>query len=103
MKARMGATHFLSAPPFHLRSREVLVPVVHGLELAAINGDARRCEKTHLAAEFDEARTYLSHKNSPAESRENHNSGTAVFTQPGSFASFGRPFLADTVEKLDLR
>jgi integrase len=28
------------------------------LELAAIDGDARRREKTHLTAEFDEARTY---------------------------------------------
>src|SRR6185295_344096 len=32
--------------------------VVHGFELAAIDGDARRREKTHLTAEFDEARTY---------------------------------------------
>jgi hypothetical protein len=35
----------LSAPPLHFRPCEVLVPVVHGLELAAIDGDARRCEK----------------------------------------------------------
>ena len=49
----------LSTSPLHLRPREVLVPVVHGLELAAIDGDARHHEKTHLAAEFDEARTYL--------------------------------------------
>src|ERR1700686_5367137 len=49
----------LGTPPVHLRSREVLVPVVHGFELAAIDGNARRREKAHLAAEFDEARTYL--------------------------------------------
>ena len=48
----------LGTPSFHLRPCEVLVPVVHGLELAAIDGNARRREKTHLTAEFDEARTY---------------------------------------------
>jgi hypothetical protein len=30
---------------FHLRPREVLVPIVHGLELAAIDGNARRREE----------------------------------------------------------
>jgi hypothetical protein len=49
----------LGTSPFHLRSREVLVPIVHGFELAAIDGDARPREKAHLTAEFDEARTYL--------------------------------------------
>ena len=49
----------LRTPPLHFRPCEVLVPVVHGLELAAIDGDARLREKTHLAAEFDEARAYL--------------------------------------------
>ena len=49
----------LSAPPLHLRSGEVLIPVVHGFELAAIDGDARYREETHLTAEFDEARTDL--------------------------------------------
>jgi hypothetical protein len=49
----------LGTPPFHLRPREVLVPVVHGLELAAIDGNARGREEAHLAAEFDEASTYL--------------------------------------------
>jgi hypothetical protein len=34
---------------------------INGLELAAIDGDARR-EQTHLAAEFDEARTYLAQR-----------------------------------------
>ena len=52
----------LGTPPFHLRPCEVLVPVVHGLELAAIDGNARRREKAHLAAEFDEARTYLAQR-----------------------------------------
>src|SRR6202012_1569318 len=32
----------LRTPPFHLRPREGLVPVVHGFELAAIDGDAPR-------------------------------------------------------------
>src|SRR5439155_4117337 len=45
-----------------LRPCEVLVPVVHGLELAAIDGNARHREKTHLTAEFDEARTYLAQR-----------------------------------------
>ena len=49
----------LSTPTFHLRPREVLVPVVHGFELAAINRNARRRQEAHLTAEFDEARTDL--------------------------------------------
>jgi hypothetical protein len=49
----------LGPPPLHLCPGEVLVPVVHGFELAAIDGDARRREKAHLAAEFDEARADL--------------------------------------------
>src|SRR3954469_24132408 len=49
----------LSAPPLHLRPCEVLVPVVHGFELAAIDGDARSREKAHLTTEFDEACTYV--------------------------------------------
>jgi hypothetical protein len=49
----------LGTPPFHLRPREVLVPIVHGLELAAIDRNARRREEAHLAAEFNEARTDL--------------------------------------------
>jgi hypothetical protein len=32
---------------------------VPGLELAAIDGNARRREEAHLAAEFDEPSTYL--------------------------------------------
>jgi hypothetical protein len=52
----------LGAPPFHLRPCEVLIPVVHGFELAAIDGDTRRHEETHLSAEFDEARTYLAQR-----------------------------------------
>ena len=48
----------LGTPPLHLRPCEVPVPVVHGLELAAIDGDARRREKAHLTTELDEARTY---------------------------------------------
>jgi hypothetical protein len=48
----------LGTSPLHLRSCEVLVPVVHGFELAAINGNARRYEKAHLTAKFDKPRTY---------------------------------------------
>jgi hypothetical protein len=47
----------LSTPPFHLCAREVLVPVVHGLELAAVDGGARRRQQPHLSAQFDETRT----------------------------------------------
>jgi hypothetical protein len=49
----------LRTPPLHLRAREVLVVVVDCLELAAVDGDARRGEKTHLAAELDKARAHL--------------------------------------------
>jgi bifunctional non-homologous end joining protein LigD len=49
----------LGAPPLHFRPCEVLVPVVHGLELTAIDGDARRREKAHLTAEFDERKQLL--------------------------------------------
>src|ERR1700755_2822070 len=48
----------LSAASLHLRPREVLVPVVHGFELAAIDGGARGREKAYLTTEFDEACTY---------------------------------------------
>jgi len=49
----------LGTSSFHLRPREVLVAIDHGLELAAIDGNTRRRQEAHLAAEFDEARTYL--------------------------------------------
>jgi hypothetical protein len=54
-----GALLQLGPPPLHLCPGEVLVPVVHGFELAAIDGDARRRKKAHLTAEFDEARADL--------------------------------------------
>src|SRR5262245_30693572 len=41
---------------------EVLVAVVDGFELAAINGDARLGEKPHLAAELDKARAHLAQR-----------------------------------------
>src|SRR6185437_6923218 len=41
------------------RAREVPIAVVHRLELAAIDGNARFRQQTHLAAEFDEARAHL--------------------------------------------
>lgn len=49
----------LGAPPLHLCTREVLVPVVHSFELAAVDSDARRGEKTYLATEFDNTRAHL--------------------------------------------
>ena len=49
----------LCPAPLHLRAREVLVPVVHRLELAAVDGNARFRKQTHLAAELDEARAHL--------------------------------------------
>ena len=52
----------LSAPPLHLRFGEVPIPTVDGLELAAINGNARRREKAYLTAEFDKARTDLAQR-----------------------------------------
>jgi hypothetical protein len=52
----------LGTPPFHPRPREGSCPVVHGFEFAAIDANACRREKTHLTAEFDEARTYLAQR-----------------------------------------
>src|SRR5262249_56492664 len=46
----------------HLGTREVLIAVVDGFELAAINGDARLGEKPHLAAELDKARAHLAQR-----------------------------------------
>ena len=42
----------LGSPPLHLRPCEVPVPVVDGLELAAMDRDARRRDKAHLTAEL---------------------------------------------------
>ena len=49
----------LSPAPLHLRTREVPITIVHRLELAAIDGNARLHQQTHLAAELDKARTHL--------------------------------------------
>ena len=49
----------LCSAPLHLRAREVLIPVVHRLELAAVDGNARCRKQTHLAAELDKARAHL--------------------------------------------
>jgi hypothetical protein len=43
----------------YLRPRKILVPVVHRLELAAVDDNARFGKKAHLAAERDEARAQL--------------------------------------------
>ena len=52
----------LRAPPLHLALREVLVAVVDRLELAAVDGHARRGEQAHLAAQLDEARAHLAQR-----------------------------------------
>ena len=49
----------LRTPSLHLRAREVSVPIVDCFELAAVYSDARRGEKTHLAAELDKTRAHL--------------------------------------------
>src|SRR5262249_47521116 len=49
----------LAQPAIHLRAREVLVAVVDRLELAAIDGDARRRQQADLSAKRDELRTHL--------------------------------------------
>jgi hypothetical protein len=54
---RYAAVMFYTTGELPMRGAQVLVPVVHGFELAAIDIDDRRREEAHLAAE--EARTYL--------------------------------------------
>jgi hypothetical protein len=44
----------LRPAPLHLRPRDVLVAVVHRLELAAVDRQARGLEKTQLTAECNE-------------------------------------------------
>jgi hypothetical protein len=43
----------LRSPPLHLATREVLVAIVHGLELAPV--DPTRSQQAHLTAQVDEA------------------------------------------------
>ncbi len=52
----------LRAPPLHLALREVLVAVVDRLELAAVDGHARRGEQAHLAAQLDKVRAHLAQR-----------------------------------------
>src|SRR5688572_26810005 len=49
----------LRPPPLHLATREVLVAIVHRLELAAVDRHARRCQQAHLTAQIDEASANL--------------------------------------------
>ena len=49
----------LRATPFHLRPREVPVAIVHRLELAAVDRDARSRQQTHFPAQLDKARAHL--------------------------------------------
>ena len=51
----------LSKAALHLRAREVLVAVVHRLELTAVNRNARRRQKTNLSAKGNELRTPLAY------------------------------------------
>jgi hypothetical protein len=46
-------------PELHLAGREVAVPVVHRLELAAVDGNAATAENPDPAAELDETRAGL--------------------------------------------
>jgi len=54
-------------------------PIAHRLELAAVDGNARRCEDGHLAAEFDKARTYRAKRHNIvfAEVRDRLGSGAS--------------------------
>jgi hypothetical protein len=58
-KVAGNALFQLRAPPLHLALGEVLVAVVDRLELAAVDGHARRSEQAHLAAQLDEASAHL--------------------------------------------
>ena len=49
----------LRPPPFHFAGREVLVAIVYGLELAAVDGDAGLRQQADLATQIDEPRTEL--------------------------------------------
>ena len=54
-----GALLQMGDPELHLAGREVPVPVVHRLELAAVDGDAAAAENPDTAAEVDETRAGL--------------------------------------------
>ena len=49
----------LRASAIDLAAREIPIPIVDRLELAAVNGDARFPKQTHLATQIDEARAHL--------------------------------------------
>ena len=49
----------LSAPPVDLVAREVLVAVVHGFELGAVDGDACLRQQPHLPAQLDKPHAHL--------------------------------------------
>src|SRR3954447_17593961 len=49
----------LRPPPLYFRPRKVTVAIVHGLELAPIDSDARLGEQPHGAAQLDKLRAYL--------------------------------------------
>ena len=49
----------LSQAPRHLGLGEVAIPVVHGLELRSVNGNARHRQKTDPAAQLDETSANL--------------------------------------------
>ena len=49
----------LRPPPLDFAAREVLIAIIDGFELAAIDGDAGCREQPHLAAHLNEARADL--------------------------------------------
>jgi hypothetical protein len=61
---RRHALFELRASSLHLRPCEVLVAIVDGFGLAAIDRHSRRCEKTHLPANLNKARTHFAQRSS---------------------------------------
>src|SRR6476659_7050942 len=49
----------LRPPPLYFRPRKVTVAIVHGLELAPVDSDARLGEQPHDAAQLDKLRAYF--------------------------------------------
>jgi hypothetical protein len=58
--------------PFHLRAREVSIAIIHRLELAAVDRNARIRKQTHLAAEFDKARAQAARRVRASAMRARH-------------------------------
>ena len=52
----------LRSAAFHLGPREVPIAIIHRLELAAVDRNARIHKQAHLPAEFDKARAHLANR-----------------------------------------